>query len=62
MNLVTIKSLYNTFSKQEKLIADYVLKFPNIVTTLSVSDFSEKLKVGNATIVRYCKKVGVSGF
>ena len=57
-----IKVDYNTFGKKDKIIADYILENPRSVVYLSISEFAEILQVAEATIFRFCKKLGLNGF
>lgn len=50
------------FSKTEKKIHDYVILNPEQVIYESLSSIAEKLDVGEATIVRYFKKLGYKNF
>lgn len=49
-------------SKKEKILAKYIQKnYPQIVN-LSVHELASKSKVSAATIVRFCKRLKISGF
>ena len=58
-----IKELYDseTFSKADRVIADYLLENPVRISDLSVNYLSQKTKISPATIVRFCKKLGFKG-
>ena len=56
----TIESLYPTLTKTEKIIADYILKEKSKVMYLSLSELANAICVGDASIVRFCRKIGVS--
>ncbi len=53
---------YPRLSRQEKVIADYVLQNGNTLFTLSTSELAANTGVGSATIVRFAKHIGFSGF
>ena len=58
----TIETLYNTFTKSEKKIADYTLKNRDKVMYMSITELSDELSVGEASIFRFCKTLGLSGY
>lgn len=57
-----IESFYPSLSKQEKKIADYIFEKKGKMIYLSLNEISEEIKVGEATIVRFVKKIGFNGF
>lgn len=57
-----VVSIYPSLTKSEKKIADYVEKFGEKVVFMSIKDLSDEAGVGEATVVRYYKKIGYSGF
>ncbi len=59
---IIIRSKLDTFSKREKVIANYFVEQLNDVAFLSIHDISEKLSVGRASIVRFAQKLGYDGF
>ena len=59
---VNIKVLYNSMGKAEKKIADFLLKDPKAILPLSIVDFAEVCGVGEATIVRFSKRLGLDGY
>ena len=53
----------NIATKTEKKIIDGILGFPlNEIIYLSISDLASRLNVAEATLVRFCKKLGYNGF
>lgn len=58
----TIETNYNAFTKAEKKVADYTLKHREAVMYLSITELSDACKVGEASIFRFCKTLGLSGF
>lgn len=58
----TIETLYNTFTKSEKKIADYTMKTRDKVMYMSITELSDELGVGEASIFRFCKTLGLSGY
>ena len=57
-----IKSLYSFFSKSEKAIADYILANPDRAATYSSKELACASCTSPATVVRFCRKLGFSGF
>ena len=50
-------------TKTEKKIIEGILDTsPDTIIYLSISDLASKLKVAEATLVRFCKKIGYNGF
>lgn len=60
--LLKIRTLYNSFSKTEKMIADYVLENREEIIYMSVTELAEKCKVSETTIIRFCRKIGLKGY
>ena len=59
---VNIQVLYDNMGKAEKKIADFLLKDPKAILPLSIVDFAEACGVGEATIVRFSKRLGLDGY
>jgi len=59
---INISVLYDTMGKAEKKIADFILKNPKAILPLSIVDFAEACGVGEATIVRFSKRLGLGGY
>lgn len=53
-----IKSMYSIFTKTEVKIADYFLAHFDLVLSKTLQELSKELSVGEASIIRFCKKVG----
>ena len=50
-------------TKTEKKVIDGILNIPpDEIIYLSISDLASRLKVADATLVRFCKKIGYNGF
>ena len=58
----TIESFYPSLSKQEKKIADYIFEKRGKISYQSLQEISGEINVGEATIVRFVKKIGFNGF
>lgn len=60
--ILNIKVLYNDMGKAEKKIADWILEHPNQLLPLSIVELAEKCQCSEATIVRFSKRLGFSGY
>lgn len=57
-----IKSSYPYFSEKERLIADYILEKPQKVLHSTISQIAEDLQIADATVFRFCKRIGFKGY
>jgi DNA-binding MurR/RpiR family transcriptional regulator len=46
----------------EKKIADYIITNLNEITVISISELAEKCGCGDATVVRFSRRLGFEGF
>jgi len=60
--ILKIQSIYNSLTKAEKKVADYVLENTESIIYLSITELAEKCDTGETTIVRFCRRIGLSGF
>jgi len=60
--IIKIRSLYNEMGRSEKKIADWILEHPENIVQLSISELAVKCGCGEATIVRFSKRLGLTGF
>lgn len=60
--LHAISSRYNFLTKSGKKLADYVLTNKFRVQYMSISSLAEHSQVSEATITRFCKELGISGY
>ncbi|GIN86061.1 RpiR family transcriptional regulator [Heyndrickxia sporothermodurans] len=60
--LPRIRTMYPQFSEKEKAIADYILNDPKKIIHLTINQLSDDLCVADATVFRFCKRIGFSGF
>ncbi|MBQ0139494.1 MAG: MurR/RpiR family transcriptional regulator [Kurthia sp.] len=58
----TIHSNYSRLSDKEKIIADYILENPQLIIHATISEIAEKLEIADATVFRFCKRIGFGGF
>ena len=57
-----IRCLYNSMGPAEKKIADYILADTQKIISCSVTELAEKCGCGDATVVRFSRRVGFDGF
>ncbi|HID62416.1 MAG TPA: MurR/RpiR family transcriptional regulator [Anaerolineae bacterium] len=60
--LLTIRGLLPSLTTGEKKIGNYVLRYPDEVVKLSITELAEACGVSDATIFRFCRKVGTEGY
>ncbi len=59
---LNIKILYDKMGSAEKKIADFIMANPSALIPLSVSELAEKCNCGDATVVRFAKRLGFDGY
>lgn len=57
-----IKLMYDKMGKAEKRIADWIFDNHDKIISLSIVELAELCNCGEATIVRFCKRLGLSGY
>lgn len=60
--LLEIKTRYEQFTKAEMKIADYVLAHVSTVIYMSITDLAEACEVGDASVYRFCRTLGLGGY
>jgi DNA-binding MurR/RpiR family transcriptional regulator len=60
--LLIIQSSYPALTRTERRIADRVLADKERLIWLSITEFGDQLGVSDASIVRFCRKIGLAGF
>ncbi|MFR7591050.1 MAG: MurR/RpiR family transcriptional regulator [Longibaculum sp.] len=60
--IVKMKSLYPELTKSEKKVALYIHDHYEQVLYMSIGDLASECSVGETTILRFCKRLGYSGF
>lgn len=60
--LPVIRAHYATLSLSERKIADFLLQYPTEAIYLSITDVADRAEVGEATVSRFCRKLGLRGF
>lgn len=57
-----IQSMYPRLSDKEKKIADFVLENPDHIIQNTINGVAEQLNVADATVFRFCKRLGFKGY
>lgn len=57
-----IKQMYKDMGPAEKKIADWLLENQGEIISLSISELAEKCGSGEATIVRFARRLGLQGY
>ncbi|PRO66305.1 MurR/RpiR family transcriptional regulator [Alkalicoccus urumqiensis] len=57
-----IRASYDSFRVKEKKIADYILENPQEIVHSTISQVAENLEVAEATVFRFCKRIGFKGY
>lgn len=60
--LSMISTLQNTFTKSEQKLASLVLENPGKIVYMSISELADLSQMGEATIIRFCRKLGCGGY
>lgn len=60
--LATTRFLLPSLTAAEKRVAEFVLASPREVAHMSLQKLSKRCESGEATVVRLCKTIGVSGY
>ena len=60
--LLTIQGHYPSLTRTEQRIADTLLADRDRIMWVSISEFGELAQVSDASIVRFCRKIGLKGF
>ena len=60
--LTSIKALYPQMGRGEKRIADWILLHPHQIISMSINELAEVCGCGDATIVRFSRRLGLSGY
>lgn len=60
--LLRIRGLFPGLRPSEKKVARYVLDHPEEVVDLSVTELAQRSGVSDATIVKFCQRIGYAGY
>lgn len=60
--LASVRTQYPSFTRVEKIVADYVLNHGGEVVNMRIRELAFRCAVGESSIVRFCRTVGLSGY
>ena len=60
--ILNIKIHYDSFSKAEKKIADFLMENPAQILPLYITELAEKTGTSEATAVRFARRLGFDGY
>ena len=60
--ILQIKVMYDSMGKAEKRVADWIFENSENLLPLSIVELAEKCKCSEATIVRFSRRIGCSGY
>jgi len=60
--IMKILSLQSSFTVSENDIAQFVTREPELVITSTITELAKKINTSEASINRFCKKIGYKGF
>ncbi len=60
--ILQIRSNYDKMGRGERKIADCILSDPHSILSLTITQLSQKVECGTATLVRFAKRLGFMGY
>ena len=60
--LETLTEQYNDLTKSSKKIAQYIFENAQEAQYISITNLAEECEVAEATITRFCRQLGFSGY
>lgn len=60
--MIRIQSAYPHLSEKERRIADYIMNYPEETIHSSINQVSARIKVADATVFRFCRRLEFKGF
>src|SRR4029453_15682321 len=60
--LIRIKSAMDSFKPSVRAIAEFVLKTPERVVQMSISELARDVEVGESTVMRFCWAIDYKGY
>ena len=59
---VRIQGAYASLRAAEQRVADFILKHPEELIYLTVTELAERTQTSESTVVRLCQKIGYKGY
>lgn len=60
--LLTIRALLPALNEQEQKVGQYILDHPDEVVHLAIGELALRCAVSDATVFRFCRKIGTDGY
>lgn len=60
--ILRIENMYAHLAPSQKLVASYILSHKNNVVGLTINELAKRSSTSNASIINFCKKIGLKGF
>jgi DNA-binding MurR/RpiR family transcriptional regulator len=60
--LLTVRALLPALNEQEQKVGRYIVAHPEAVLHLAISDLAQRCATSDATVFRFCKRVGADGY
>ncbi len=61
-SFVRIRGTYSALRTAEQRVADFILKHPDDLIYLTVTELAERTNTSESTVVRLCQKIGYKGY
>src|SRR5277367_4537551 len=61
-SFVRLQGAYNALRTAEQRVADFILKHPDELIYLTVTELAERTNTSESTVVRLCQKIGYKGY
>ena len=61
-SFVRIQGAYSSLRTAEQRVADFILKHPDDLIYLTVTELAERTNTSESTVVRLCQKIGYKGY
>ena len=61
-SFVRIQGTYTSLRTAEQRVADFILKHPDELIYLTVTELAERTNTSESTVVRLCQKIGYKGY
>lgn len=60
--ITQIKSTYSSLTKSEQKVGEFILNNIEKIAYMSVTEVAKNCSVGEATVLRFCRRLGYNGF
>src|ERR1700731_3973680 len=61
-SFIRLQGAYSGLRAAEQRVADFILKHPDELIYLTVTELAEKTQTSESTVVRLCQKIGYKGY